>query len=155
MSIFSSNAHPRRFWSKLPFGTRRLLDRAATLRPFGVSDSESIMQFAPLGTLTCMCDSRHAEETEADRRQVCRGCGSLAVGCEGDLLSREVSPDEIRATVRSLRLAGVRARGMEIPDTVRNLQELHAYLDEHGGRRGRKPPRRPNAAAGLSRVTTR
>ena len=134
---------------------RRLLDRAAAVRPFGISETESIMQFARLGTLICLCDARHATETEADRRQTCRGCGGLALACEGDLLDRTASSGEIRAMIDSLRLAGVRARGIEIPETVRNLQELHDYLDQCRGRKGRKPPRRPNAPVALSRMPTR
>ena len=133
----------------------RLLNRVAAVRPFGISETESIMQFARLGTLICLCDARHANQTEADRRQTCRGCGGLAVACEGDLLDRTASSGEIRAMIESLRLAGVRARGIEIPETVRNLQELHEYLDQNRGKKGRKPPRRPNAPVDLSRITTR
>ena len=131
------------------------LRSARLVRPLGVSETESIMQFARLGRLTCLCSGRHAVETDADRREVCRGCGGQAEATEGDLLERYVSPGEIRAMTLSLKQAGIRARGIEIPGTIRSLEELHRYLDEYRGKRGRKPPRRPNAPVALSRATTR
>ena len=127
-------------------------DRVLALRPFGVRQTESIMQFARLGALTCHCGSRHSTETDADRREVCRDCGGLAVACSGQLFDRQASAAEVRAYVESLRLAGIRARGIDIPDTVTNLQELHSFLDLYRGKKGRKPPRRPNAPVMLVRA---
>ncbi len=150
MKMASIPTHRNRLLSRLMSGPRRLMERAAALRPFGIPEQESIMQFAKLGTLTCLCGTRHSTETDADRRQVCRGCGGLAVACDGDLLDRPSSPEEIRAMVESLRLAGIRARGIEVPETISNLQELHLFLDDHRGRKGRKPPKGPNAPVALT-----
>lgn len=134
---------------------RTTLQRLLALRPFGIGESESIMQFSRLGSLTCLCDGRHATSSNADRRQVCRDCGGLPEGCDRELLDRTTSAGEERALVQSLRLAGVRARGQEIPEHIRTLAELHAYLDAQHGKRGRKPPRRPNAPVALVRTLAR
>ncbi len=128
---------------------RRILQKAWCARLFGISESESLMQFAALGSLTCICVSRNSGQTAADRREVCRVCGGLPVPIAAEVLDRQASTAEIEAHVESLRLAGVRARGMEIPSSVRNVQQLHAYLDQYCGKKGRKPPRRPNAPVSL------
>ena len=132
-----------------------LLRKVWMFRPLGVSETESIMQFARLGTLTCLCNGRHATENDADRREVCRECGGVTVATAGDLLDRYASPAEIRAMTDSLQQAGIRAKGLEIPDDIRSLDQLNRYLDEYRGKKGRKPPRRPNAPVAFERVTTR
>ncbi len=141
--------------TSLPAQARLFLRKVMSMRPLGINDTESIMQFAPLGALTCLCNGRHNTKTDADRRDVCRGCGCLAVATAGDLLDREASQGEIRAMVESLQQAGIRARGLEIPQTIRSLDELNRYLDEYRGKKGRKPPRRPNAPVATARATTR
>ena len=155
MTELVNNTRAEPLWMRISDRTRQFVRRVAAARPFGIAETESIMQFARLGTLTCLCASRHAVKTDADRRQVCRECGCLAPACEGELLDRAASAAEIQVIVGSLRLAGVRARGVDIPETVQSIQELHAYLDGYRGKRGRKPPRRPNAPVALSRAETR
>ena len=114
-----------------------------------VSESESLMNFSVHGALHCVCDGRHAGLYTADRRQSCRACGHCIASFEAQMLERRQSPREIAALTKLLRSAGERARNREIPREVTNVYELHAYLDANPGRRGRKPPRRPNARMGV------
>jgi hypothetical protein len=79
-------------WAGIVIGARRLAVKASSMRPFGILQSESIMRFAPLGTLTCLCGSRHSTESDADRREGCRNGGGMAVACPGEHLDWVASP---------------------------------------------------------------
>ena len=120
-----------------------LLRAPLDLRPFGVSESESIMNFSSLGTLRCVCGAEHSENAAADRRQFCRSCGCEVVTTDRSLLDKQLTRREIRAMTRQLRTAAMRARNLELPPSITSIEELNRYLA--GGEPTSKlpPPSRP------------
>jgi len=108
-----------------------------------VKDSDSLMNFSRLGTLKCVCGETHPESISADRRQFCRSCGCEVMATNSAQLDRHLSPKEIKAMTRSLRLAAVRASHLELPPTVTSIEELHQYLNSTEPKAPRTPPSRP------------
>ncbi len=96
----------------------------------GVPDeSESIMNFSSLGALTCICqDSKPGLTHRAERRQSCRTCGHAIVQRDEARLDAELSPKEIAQIAARLRDAAVESRGMAIPSSVENIDQLVEYL---------------------------
>jgi len=105
-------------------------------------DSESIMNFSPLGTLKCVCGEKHPEGVAVDRRQFCRSCGCEVLATNTAQLDRHLSQKEIKAMTRSLRLAAIRASHLELPPTVTTIEELHQYLNSPESKTPRTPPSR-------------
>jgi len=89
----------------------------------------SIMRFASVGTLRCICGETHPEGAGADRRQICRSCGLEVVAADTTLLDKHLTTKEIKAMTASLRDAAMRASHLELPPTVTSITELHRYLD--------------------------
>ena len=110
------------------------------LRPLGVRESESLMNFSSLGTLTCICNAEQSELDFADRRLFCRGCGCEVIAKDQAMLTKELSHVEIRAMTRSLRQAAIRASNLELPTTISSLDELERYLDDPEPKTPRTPP---------------
>ena len=105
------------------------------LRLFGASESESLMNLSSAGKLYCICTHKQLEMK--DRRQVCRSCGNEVRATDPAMLSKELSADEIRNHVKALRSATSRARGIEVPESVTDVYQLHEYLDAT-----KNPPRK-------------
>ena len=110
------------------------------LFPSGAKNSDSLMNFAPLGTLKCVCGEKHPEGVAADRRQFCRSCGCEVMAVNSAQLDRHLSPKEIKAMTRSLRLAAIRASHLELPPTINSIDELHQYLSSAQTKVPRTPP---------------
>jgi hypothetical protein len=98
------------------------------LRPFGVSESESIMNFSSLGTLRCVCGVDCTNTGAPDRRQFCRSCGCEVVVQDASLLEKPLSKAEIRAMTRQLRTAAIRSRNLELPPSITCIDDLNRYL---------------------------
>jgi len=112
----------------------------AHFRPFGVRESESIMNFSSLGTLRCICGAEHMENALVDRRQFCRSCGCEVVATNPALLDKQLTKQEIVEMTRSLRHAAIRAAYMELPPSITTVEELHRYLDSSEPKSSRTPP---------------
>lgn len=106
----------------------------------GDDDSESIMNFSPLGTLKCVCGEKHPAGVAVDRRQFCRSCGCEVVATNTAQLERHLSPREIKAMTQSLRRAAIRASHLELPPTITTIDELHQYLNSPEPKIPRTPP---------------
>jgi len=91
-------------------------------------DSRSLMNFSSHGSLHCICGTQHPQGLLADRRQVCRTCGCEVVAQNPAMLDKQLSPKEIRAMTRSLRLAAIRASHLQLPPSITTVEELHRYL---------------------------
>lgn len=115
----------------------------ANLHLFGPRESQSIMNFSPLGTLRCICGEEH--EGPAERRHFCRSCGCEVVATNPALLYKELTRAEIRSMTKSLRQAAIRAENLELPSTVTSVGELHRYLRTPERKESRTPPRPPSA----------
>ena len=115
------------------------------LRPFGVGEAESIMNFSSLGTLRCICGAEHAPAPVEDRRQFCRSCGCEVVRVETALFDKHLTPKEIRTMTRNLRNAAIRARNMELPPSITSIDELNQYLATSAPKDKMPPPSRPTA----------
>ncbi len=100
----------------------------APLRPFGLRESESLMNFAGSGALHCHCAADHGQETRPDRRQVCRSCGCEVAAVDPLMLEKPLSADEIRRMTRSLRQAAIRASNLQLPPSVSSISQLNTYL---------------------------
>jgi hypothetical protein len=122
-----------------------LLRAPLDLRPFGISESESIMNFSSLGTLRCVCGAEHAENPTADRRQFCRSCGCEVIETDRRLLQKELTPKEIRAMTRQLRTAAIRARNLDLPPSITSIEDLNRYLAGSPSSSKLAPPSRPAA----------
>ena len=114
-----------------------------SLRPFGVSESESIMNFSSLGTLRCVCGQQHEEHGAPDRRQFCRSCGCEVVASDPNMLVKELSSKDIKVMTRQLRSAAIRARNMELPPSITSIEELNRYLADAAPPSNLPPPSRP------------
>ncbi len=123
-----------------------LLRAPLDLRPFGVSESESIMNFSSLGTLRCICGAEHTENSSADRRHFCRSCGCEMVATDRSLLTKQLTRAEIRAMTRQLRIAAIRARNLELPPSITSIEELNRYLTGAEPAGKLPPPTRPTTA---------
>ena len=97
-------------------------------RPFGIRESESLMNFSTLGRLRCICGTNHAPDEVSDRRQFCRSCGFEVVAVGETLLEMEVSKVEVRRKARELRHAAIRASHLELPASITCVEELQRYL---------------------------
>jgi hypothetical protein len=122
-----------------------LLRAPLDLRPFGVTESESIMNFSSLGTLRCVCGSEHTQNAINDRRQFCRACGCEVVHTNRSLLDKQLSRSEIRAMTRQLRTAAIRSRNLELPPSITSITELNQYLAGDEPTSKLPPPSRPTA----------
>jgi hypothetical protein len=100
-------------------------DSFAYARPFGISESESLMNFSPLGSLECICQPTDAATSAHDRRSSCRACGHAIVAHDPISLYQPLSRNEIRRITENLRRAGIDARKVAIPASVTNLSALH------------------------------
>ena len=105
-----------------------------------VKESESIMNFSPLGTLKCVCGEKYPANMPADRRQFCRSCGCEVMAANTAELDRHLSPKEIKAMTQSLRRAAIRASHLELPPTITTIDELHQYLNSPEPKLPRTPP---------------
>ena len=111
------------------------------LRLFGVAKPESLMNLASQGNLHCICTEQKLERRN-DRRQVCRSCGNDVRATDVTLLSKDLSADAIKEHVKLLQSAANRARNIELPETVSDVYQLHAYLDAT-----KNPPRKSTRPA--------
>jgi hypothetical protein len=100
----------------------------------------SLMSFASLGTLRCICGEKHPEGVAADRRQFCRSCGCEIVATNTAMLDKHLTKREIKAMTASLRNAAMRASHLELPPTITTIDELHRYLDSPIPKMPRTPP---------------
>lgn len=98
------------------------------VRPFGIRESESLMNFSSLGSLRCICGPSHPAGIESDRREVCRSCGCEIVAVDETLLKRHMSREEARKVTRDLRDAAIRASRLELPPSVTSVAALQQYL---------------------------
>jgi hypothetical protein len=109
-------------------------------------ENESVMNFSPLGLLTCICEQAEPDDSvavRAERRQTCRGCGHSIVAREPARLQAVLSSRDIASQQTKLRKAAVRAKGLDIPTSVENIDQLLDYLDEAPA----APPSGPAATA--------
>jgi hypothetical protein len=113
------------------------------IRPFGVSEAESIMNFSSLGTLRCICGAEHMDNQIEDRRQFCRSCGCEVVKVDTSLFDKPLTRREIQAMTRNLRNAAIRARNMELPPSITSIDELNEYLATAQPNDKMPPPSRP------------
>ncbi len=98
------------------------------VRPFGIRDSESLMNFSSLGTLRCICGPTHPANVGADRRDFCRSCGCEVVAQDETLLNRQMSRGEAEKITRELRDAAIRASRLELPPSLTSVAALQQYL---------------------------
>ena len=92
-------------------------------------EPESLMNFASMGTLRCICGEQHPEGVGSDRRQFCRSCGCEVVAANTSMLDKHLTRKEIKAMTTSLRDAAMRASHLELPPTITTVDELHRYLN--------------------------
>ena len=116
---------------------------ADAMRPFSVSEAESIMNFSSLGTLRCICGAEHAENTLEDRRQFCRSCGCEVVAIDTTLFEKQLTRQEIKTRTRDLRKAAIRARNLDLPPSITSIEELNRYLAHTKPKEKLPPPSRP------------
>ncbi len=119
--------------------------KLANIRPFGVSNSESIMNFSSLGTLRCVCGAEHQEGAAADRRSFCRSCGCEVVAPNRSMLQKQLTSREIKHLTRSLRQAAIRASHLQLPPSITTVEELHRYLDTNHAIPSRNMPPPPSS----------
>jgi hypothetical protein len=81
--------------------------RLAAFRPFGLSQSESLMNLSAQGSLQCNCEPTDAAAPFNDRRRSCRACGCAMVSNDPGRLYETMAEDEIEELTRSLRLQGI------------------------------------------------
>ena len=124
---FSSFLPVREAWT-------RLWSRIRFLRPFGVRDSESLMNLAHLGVLECICKGPHVAPGALDQRQFCRSCGHLIRVADPALLTAVLSASEITARVMQLKEAGIMARRLELPNTLKSVEGVLVYLRSKSSR---------------------
>ncbi len=98
------------------------------VRPFGVRESESLMNFSSLGTLRCICAKSHPEFLGADRREFCRSCGCQILVPDPTLLDCQISKEQARKLTREMRDAAIRASRLELPSSITSIEELQQYL---------------------------
>ena len=98
------------------------------VRPFGIRESESLMNFSSLGSLRCICGPSRPAGVKPDRREVCRSCGCEVVAVNETLLNRTVSREEVRKITRDLRNAAIRASRLELPPSVTSIVALQQHL---------------------------
>jgi len=110
---------------------------------FGDKESESVMNFAALGTLRCICGEKHPAGVAVDRRQFCRSCGCEVGAVNTTQLERQLSQKEIKAMTESLRRAAIRASHLELPPTITSIDQLHQYLDSPETKNPKTPPTQP------------
>lgn len=115
------------------------------VRPFGIRESESLMNFSSLGTLRCICSASHSKAMESERRQFCRSCGCEVLAADETLLDRHVSEKEARKMTRYLRDAAIRASRLELPASITSVAELQDYLRSDTRKSVRQRPITPAA----------
>ncbi len=98
------------------------------LRHAGTSETDALMNLSTLGTLRCICGPDPQTTFAEDRRQFCRGCGLEVTSPDASLLEKNLSRREIERRVVTLRVAAIRARNVEVPPSVRCIEDLNAYL---------------------------
>jgi hypothetical protein len=84
-------------------GRRRL----TAWRPFGIAESESLMNLSAQGSLQCSCEPTDAAAPFNDRRRSCRACGCVMVSNDPARLYDPMSSEEIEELTRSLRVQGI------------------------------------------------
>ena len=94
-------------------------------RPFGLPESESLMNFSPQGSLQCICEPTDPAEPSNDRRRSCRACGCAIVAQDPVRLYETLTHSDIRRITRSLRRTGIDAGRTHLPATLGSLAELH------------------------------
>jgi hypothetical protein len=109
----------------------------------GDKDLESVMNFASMGTLRCICGEKHPAGVAVDRRQFCRSCGCEVMAVNTTQLDRHLSQKEIKAMTESLRRTAIRASHLELPPTIASIDELHRYLDSSEPKNSRTSPTQP------------
>lgn len=109
----------------------------------GVKESKSLMNFAQLGTLKCVCGEKHPAGVCVDRRQFCRSCGCEVVATNTSQLDRHLSPREIKVMTESLRRAAMRASHLELPPSITTIDELYQYLQSPEPKSNRMQPAQP------------
>ena len=87
--------------------------------------ADSLMNFSPLGALSCLCLPGVVSAKRLERRCSCRACGNRIAAADVTLLYKRQTPREIRLLVQSLHRAGVDARRIEVPRTMQDLGKLH------------------------------
>ena len=80
------------------------------VRPFGISEAESLMQRSAEGALHCTCEPTDPSEPANDRRRSCRACGCAIVSYDPARLYQKVSAEEIHEITWNLRKSGIDAR---------------------------------------------
>ena len=95
----------------------------------GNRESDSLMNFASLGTLHCICGEQHPAGVSADRRQFCRRCGCEVAASNSTMVDKHLTKREIKGMTTSLRRAAARASHLELPPTITTIHELHEYLE--------------------------
>ena len=94
----------------------------------GNREADSLMNFASLGTLRCICGEQHPASVKADRRQFCRRCGCEVAAANTTMVDKHLSKREIKVMTANLRRAANRASHLELPPTITTISELHEYL---------------------------
>ena len=117
------------------------------VRPFGIRESESLMNFSSLGTLRCICGASHPESVGSDRREFCRSCGCEVAVVDETLLDRQISKGDAQKLTRELRDAGIRASRLGLPPSITSLAELKLYLASDPKRNARAVPMSQSAVA--------
>lgn len=118
----------------------------APLRPFGIRESESLMNFSSLGSLRCICGTSHPEVMTSDRREFCRSCGCEVVETDESLLNKQISKAEAHVLTRELRQAAIRASWLQLPASITSVAELHKYLAGDSKKMLKVMPPKPPAA---------
>lgn len=120
------------------------------LRPFGVRESESLMNFSPLGLLQCSCLGEDAGTPHPERRNSCRACGHELVEEIPLTLNKPLNRQEIVYLIAQLQRTAIRCRNLEIPAHIKTMEQLQDYIDDPEPKRRRKPPRRGKRSPALA-----
>ena len=115
------------------------------MRPFGIRESESLMNFSSLGSLRCICGTSHPANIKSDRREVCRSCGCEVVAVDTTLLDRHVSKAEARNMTGELRNAAIRASRLQLPASITSVAALQQYLSSGPKQSARMVPMNQSA----------
>ena len=94
-------------------------------------ENESIMNFSPLGVLTCICDESDPGDAVAvrhERRQTCRTCGHAIIARDPARVDAVLTSREISNIQAKLRYAAVKSKGMDLPTSIEDVDQLVDYL---------------------------
>ncbi len=104
---------------------RMLVNNTAIDSASGEARSDSLMNFSPLGALSCLCLPGVVSAKRLERRCSCRACGNRIAAVDVTQLYKRQTPNEIRLLVQSLHRASIDARRIEVPRTMQDLGKLH------------------------------